>query len=401
MKRPAALLSLVLVGSCLPLAACSTSPGQGEAGPGGTREAVIGVMATLSGTDGQHGKGAVHAVELAARQANESGRIPGWRLTVASADDKGEAADAVTAAGELAGNDAVVGVVGGLWTGVSGAAAPVFAEASIGQVSPTASNPALTRGQDFAKNPTRPHATFFRVCPPDDVYGPTLSAHLLAQGTKRIVTVHDDDTYGKGLVDAVTRDFEAKGGTVVLATSGATREARAALVGRIAALAPQAIIFGGYDADGAAFSQALKSAGVHVPLVGGDTLYTDDYLTASGPLSAGDLAIMGGRPTEDSDAGRAFRDAYRAQRFDAPIASESPYAYDAAQAIIAALAETLPRASSAKEARGATVEALSKVTLDGVNGPIRFDRFGENQATVITVYRVHGGRWATERTIES
>ena len=140
---------------------------------------------------------------------------------------------------------------------------------------------------------------------------------------------------------------------------------------------------------------------MHVPLVGGDTLYTDDYLTASGPLSAGDLAIMGGRPTEDSDAGRAFRDAYRAQRFDAPIASESPYAYDAAQAIIAALAETLPRASSAKEARGATVEALSKVTLDGVNGPIRFDRFGENQATVITVYRVHGGRWATERTIES
>ena len=53
------------------------------------------------------------------------------------------------------------------------------------------------------------------------------------------------------------------------------------------------------------------------------------------------------------------------------------------------------------EVDGATVEALSKVTLDGVNGPIRFDRFGENQATVITVYRVHGGRWATERTIES
>lgn len=393
----------VAMAAALPMAlvaGCSSGSGSEEA-QGATRTATIGVIAPMSGLDSARGKGVLHAVELAAAQANESGAVPGWRLAVVGVDDKGEDAGAVEGARKLAADGSVVAVVGSVFSGATGAAAPEFAKAGLAQVAPTATDSSLTRGAAFASKPRRQYPTFFRVCPPDDDYAPALADFLAGKKVRSVAAVDDGSDYGKGFNAAFAATFSKLGGSVVEAgaVDPETGE-NAAAVAKVKAARPQAVVFGGIDADGAPLSLALKRAGVMVPVAGGDGLYTPDYLTSSGIQSAGDLSMLAGRPPETTEAGRAFVAAYRAKRFDTPVALESPLAYDAATAIIAALRTSLPNATGeANTARKATVEALASVKTDGIGGPISFDQYGEPSNKTLTIYRVSGGDWAVEKTL--
>lgn len=389
----AAALPLALV------AACSSAP---EAGvDGDVRTATIGVIAPMSGLDSARGKGVLHAVELAAAQANEAGAIPGWKLAVVAVDDEGEEAAAVQGARSLAADASVVAVVGSVFSGATGAAAPEFAKAGIAQVAPTATDSALTRGAAFATKPVRPYPTFFRVCPPDDEYAPALASFLAEKKVRAVATVHDGSDYGRGFNAAFATRFGTLGGAVVDAgTVDPDTGDNADAVTQVKESRAQAVVFGGIDADGAPLSLALKRAGVAIPLAGGDGLYTPDYLTSSGIQSAGDLSMLAGQPPEATEAGRAFLAAYRAKRFSTPVALESPLAYDAATAIVAALTTSLPQATGdAGTARKATVQALASVKVDGLGGPISFDTYGEPSSKTLTIYRVSGGNWVVEKTL--
>ena len=403
-RHPSRRVVVAALAAAMPLgllAACSSGSGEGEAG-GDVRTATIGVIAPMSGLDSARGMGVLHAVQLAAAQANESGAIPGWKIEVVPADDKGEEAAATEAARSLAADSTVVAVVGSVFSGATSAAAPVFAQAGIAQVSPTATDSTLTRGAAFATKPVRQYPTFFRVCPPDDDYAPTLARFLGDKNTRVVAAVNDGSDYGKGFNAAFTQTFTTLGGRVVDAgTVDPDTGENAAAVAKVKESRTQAVVFGGIDIDGAPLSLALKKAGVAAPVVGGDGLYTPDYLTSSGVQSAGDLSMLAGRPPESTDAGRAFLDAYRARRFDAPVALESPLAYDAATALVSALKTSLPASTGdAASARKATVEAMSSVKADGLSGTIAFDRFGDPSNKTLTIYRLAGGNWVVEKTVE-
>jgi branched-chain amino acid transport system substrate-binding protein len=73
--------------------------------------------------------------------------------------------------------------------------------------------------------------------------------------------------------------------------------------------------------------------------------------------------------------------------------------YDAANAIINALKVSLAKAADAKSARADTVAAVGSVSFDGSTGKIAFDKYGDATSKVITVYKVTGGKWATEKTL--
>lgn len=289
-------------------------------------------------------------------------------------------------------------VVGSIYSGPSRGAAPVLAKFGIAQVSPTASNPSLTRGD--AASAARQWETFFRVCPPDDVYGPLLGTYLSERGVRRVVTVHDGDEYGTGLVDAFAKSFTRRGGKV-LATASFDPSARdyAAAVAAIVREKPQAVFFGGYDVDAAAVSMAVKKAGLIIPIVGGDGIYTPTYTLSAGPLSAGDVGALGGAPASGSDAGRTFMRDYRARRYDAPLPVEGALTYDATNVIIAALAKSVGNAATGKEARKAVTAAVNQVQLTGVSGPVAFDRFGDNRSKTLSFYRVSGGDWVLDKTV--
>ena len=405
-QRSVVAVGASLLVASLALAGCGTRGGEDDGDTGGAgsenKVAKIGVIAPLSGDLAALGKGISNSVDLAIKQANEAKTIPGWTLELAAEDDEAKPDVGKNAATKLAADKDVVGVVGTLNSSVAQSVQPVLAAANITQVSPANTNPSLTQGADFATAPKRTYPTYFRTCTTDSVQGPFAARYLFEKaGIKEVATVHDKKTYGQGLVDAFTQEYTKLGGKVVAAeTINPDDDKYDAVISKIKPSNPKAVYYGGEYPQGGPFSQQMKAAGLNVPLMGGDGIYSGEFIKLAGATSTGDLATSVGAPTEELASAQAFVDAYNAGGYADPYEAYGAYSYDAANAIINALKVSLADADSAEAARQATVEAMSKVSFDGVTGKVAFDEYGDTTSRVLTVYGVEGAAWKPVSTEE-
>jgi branched-chain amino acid transport system substrate-binding protein len=401
--------SVVMVGSSLVIASlaltgCGSRSGDSgsgsDSGSSSDKVAKIGVIAPLSGDLAALGKGIQNSVDLAIKQANESKAIPGWKLEISPQDDEAKPDVGKNAATKLAGDKDVIGVVGTLNSSVAQSVQPVLADANITQVSPANTNPSLTQGADFATAPKRTYATYFRTCTTDSIQGPFAAQYLFnTAGIKEVATVHDKKTYGQGLADAFTKEFTKLGGKIVAAeTINPDDDKYDAVVSKIKPANPGAVYYGGEYPQAGPFSQQMKAAGLNVPLMGGDGIYSGKYMELAGATADGDLATSVGAPTDTLASAKDFVAAYEKGGYADPYEAYGAYAYDAANAIIEALKTSLKDAKSVEEARKATVDAMSKVKFSGVTGDVAFDEYGDTTSRVLTVYGVKGGKWEAIKT---
>jgi branched-chain amino acid transport system substrate-binding protein len=142
----------------------------------------------------------------------------------------------------------------------------------------------------------------------------------------------------------------------------------------------------------------MKAGGLNIPLMGGDGIFDPKYITLAGKTANGDLATSVGAPVDQLESAKKFVSDYNAAGYKDPYAAYGGYSYDAANAIIAALKTSLKDAKTVEDARKATVDALGKVSFDGVTGKVAFDQYGDTTSKVLTVYKVDGGKWATVET---
>lgn len=397
------LASTALVVASLALAGCgSREPAPAASSPGASaapKVAKIGFIAPLSGGLSALGLGMRNSVQLAVDQANEAGAVPGWTLELVAMDDEAKPDVGANAATSLAADEAVVGVVGTLNSGVAQSVIPILDSAKIVQISPANTNPTLTQGADPA-SPKRPNANYFRTATTDSVQGPVAAQYLLDTGIKKVATVHNKGTYGQGLVAAFTTAYTAGGGEVVAAESiDADASDYTSVVTQIKAAAPEVVYFGGEYPSGGPLSNQMKANGLNVPLMGGDGIYDPTFIELAGSGSNGDLATSVGAPPSDLPSAADFIAAYEAKKFAEPYAAYGSMSYDAANAIIEALKVALPNATDAKSAREAIVEATNSVSFEGASGKVEFDEFGDTITRTITVYKVADGKWATEKVV--
>ncbi|HET7476821.1 MAG TPA: branched-chain amino acid ABC transporter substrate-binding protein [Dermatophilaceae bacterium] len=399
-QRSVVRVGAILIAASLALSACGSRGGDtagGNASGGSSKKvAKIGVIAPLSGDLSALGKGIQHSVELAVKQANESNAIPGWTLQVSPVDDEAKADVGKNGATKLAADDQVVAVVGNLNSSVSQQTQPVFAAAKITQISPANTGPTLTRG---ASLDSRPYKSFFRTCTTDIVQGAFAAKFLLDTGIKQVATIHDKKTYGQGLVKYFTDAFKKGGGTIVAAETINPDEGNfGPVVSKVAPSKPKAVFYGGEYPQAGPLSKQMKAGGLAVPLMGGDGIFDPKYIELAGSGSDGDLATSVGAPTDSTEVGKKFLADYSAAGYAEPSAAYGGYSYDAANAIINGLKVSLKDAADAKSARQATIDAVGKVSFDGVTGKVGFDEFGDTLARVITGYKVDGGKWVSVKT---
>lgn len=405
-QRSVVAVGASLLVASLALAGCGTRGGDDSSDTGGgsgdTKVAKIGVIAPLSGDLAALGKGIEHSVDLAIKQANDSNAIPGWKLELAAEDDQATPDVGKNAATKLSSDKDVVGVVGTLNSSVAQSVQPVLAAANITQVSPANTNPSLTQGADFATAPKRAYPTYFRTCTTDSIQGPFAARYLFEKaGIKEVATVHDKKTYGQGLVDAFTKEYTKLGGKVVSAqTINPDDDKYDAVVSKIKPSNPKAVYYGGEFPQAGPFSQQMKAAGLNVPLMGGDGIYSGEFVKLAGSTATGDLATSVGAPTDQLESAKAFVAAYDKGGYADPYEAYGAYAYDAANAIINALKVSLKDAASAEAARQGTVTAMSSVSFDGVTGKVAFDEYGDTTSRVLTVYQVKDGAWTPVNTEE-
>jgi branched-chain amino acid transport system substrate-binding protein len=401
-QRSVVRVGATLIVASLALTACGSrnSNDNGGGNSSSTKTAKIGVIAPLSGDLSALGLGIQHSVELAVKQANYAGAIPGWKLEVAAKDDEAKPEPGKNGATSLASDPDVIGVVGTLNTSVSQQVQPVLAPKNIVQVSPANTGPGLTQGAQWQTAPKRPYPTYFRTCTTDAVQGPFAARYLYetAKITK-VATIHDKKAYGQGLVGTFTQEFKKLGGQVVAAeTINPDDTNYQAVISAVKPAAPQAVYYGGEYPQGGPLSQQMKAAGLNVPLMGGDGIFDPKFIQLGGKTSETDLATSVGAPVDTLDSAKKFVADYNAAGFKEPYGAYGGYSFDAANAIINALKVSLKDAKDVESARKATVDAMASVSFDGVTGKVAFDQYGDTTSKVLTVYKVAGGKWATVET---
>ena len=400
-QRSVVRVGASLIVAALALSACGSRSDTGTDTSTTKKVVKIGIMAPLSGDLSALGLGIQHSVELAVKQANASNAIPGWTIEVDAKDDEAKPDVGKNAATALAADPLVGGVVGNLNSSVAQSTQPVLATAKIVQVSPANTNPTLTQGADFRTAPKRTYDTYFRTCTTDAVQGPFAAQYLFKAGMTKVATIHDKKAYGQGLVEAFTEEFKKQGGTIVAAeTINPDDSNYQAVISKVKPKAPQAVYYGGEYPQAGPLSQQMKKAGLNIPLMGGDGIYDGKFIELGGTTSNGDLATSVGAPTDQLEAGKKFLADYEAAGYKDPAAAYGAYSFDAANAIINALKVSLKDAKDVASARQATIDALGKVSFEGVTGTVAFDKYGDSTSRVLTVYKVADAKWGPVSTEE-
>ncbi|MCX4781876.1 bifunctional serine/threonine-protein kinase/ABC transporter substrate-binding protein [Streptomyces sp. NBC_01264] len=377
------------------------TPGGGS-GAASSVTVVIGLDAPLSGGLSAMGVGMKNSADLAVRTSNRTGHVPGVNFEIKALDDEAAPAKGGPNATRFIEDEKVLGMVGPLTSGVAKAMAQPLGQANLVNVSPANTDPVLTLGPDWAKgSKSRPYTTYFRTVATDVDQGPFAARYLHGEaGKRKLYVIHDAGTYGTGLASGFGAAFTKLGGTVVGTDQiDPAQDDFSYLAPQIRASGADAVYFGGYYDAAGPLSEQLKQAGVTIPLMGGDGIFDQQFLTTN-KKAEGDLATGIGVPAEGLEKGQDFLTRYREAGYPEAAGTYGPYAYDATWAVIEAVKAVVEANGGAlpADARAKMPQAVSGLAFDGVTGRVAFDEYGDTVNRQLTVYAVKGGSWTTLRS---
>ena len=394
-------LTAPLIIGALALTACGSEK-KGSSG-GGDNTYTIGVVAPLSGDLTAVGNGIKNGVDLAIKQAQAKGLIgKDITLKISAQDDTAKADVGAQVAAKLVADSSVVGVVGPLNSSVAKSTAPVFAKANLAAISPSNSNVDLTGRGALATGgtQTRPYSSYFRVCATDDIQGPFAAEYAVKTlGKKKIAIVHDKLAYGQGLAEAFAKAAKAAGAEVLpTETINPGDKDFSAVITKLKPQNPDMLFYGGQYPEAGLLTKQLKAAGLNIPLMGGDGVDSDEYTKIAGASANGDFATALGAPTDSLATAKDFLADYKAAGYKDAADPYGAAAYDAANAIIRALAKAAKEGKKGDELRKEVVKEVQDSDFDGITGKISFDQFGDTNNKVLTVYKVDGGKFVPAKT---
>ncbi|AXI86212.1 branched-chain amino acid ABC transporter substrate-binding protein [Actinospica acidiphila] len=403
-QRSLIAITAALAAGALTLTACGSRDdnGGGSDSGNGDTTVVIGVDAPLTGDLSALGLGIKNSVDLATKIANKEKYVEGVTFKIEALDDQGQASVGQQNATKLVANKDVLGVVGPLNSSVGESMQKVFDTAKLVEVSPANTNPALTQGVNWQTKKERPYKSYFRTATTDAIQGPFAAQYVFNEAKKKKVFVIDDKkTYGAGLAATFTAEFKELGGQVV-GTEHINPESKdfSAVATKVKNSGADVVYYGGEYPQAGPLSKQIKEAGAKIPLVGGDGIYSADFIKLAGTAGAGDLATSVGAPVESLPSAKEFVANYETEGYKEAYEAYGGYSYDSAWAIIEAVKKVVEDNDGKlpDDARAKVVDAMQNVSFDGVTGKVSFDEFGDATNKQLTVYTVKGGDWATVKS---
>ena len=342
----------------------------------------LGFAGPLTGPVSHLGKDEQYGAQLALDDANAKGVVLGGqkvRFELMPEDDQADPRTATTVAQRLV-DAGVKGVVGHVTSGAAIPASRIYEQAGVPSITPSATSPKLTQ-QKFK--------TTYRVIANDMQQGAAMARFATeALKAKRIAVIDDRTAYGQGLADALVDNLKRLGVTPVgreFTNDKATDFS--AILTRLKAAKPDAIFYGGMDAQGAPLLRQMKQLGIDAKYLGGDGGCTTEMIKLAGPaINADVFCTQAGIPMDKMPAGKSFNERFL-KRFSTPVQLYAPYSYDAASALI----EAMKLADSADPAR--YLPLLQKVSFKGVTGTVAFDASGDIREGGVALYQHQSGKW--------
>jgi branched-chain amino acid transport system substrate-binding protein len=369
--RPLAKLAAVGLVGALALTGCGSSDSKdssggglsGGSGGGSSSDTyTIAFQGPLSGDNQQLGINEVNGAQLAIDEANKDSGL-GFKLKLLKADDIGDQSKAPSAAAQVLQDSTVVGVVGPAFSGPTKAVAKTYGDANVGLISPSATNPDLTK-QGFT--------TFHRVVPADNIEG-VQAADWLAKKAKKVFVIDDLSEYGKGAADVVRAQLKKDGIQVISEGVDAKTDDYGPIATQVGQSGAQAMFYGGYDAQAGKLAKALKAANYSGIAMGGNGVKSTVFSQGAGAAGDGWYFSCGCLDAVTAPGAKDFTAAYKAA-FKADPSTYSPEAYDATNAMIEAIKTAKKDGSVTRES---VAKAIGGLDYKGITTTIKFQSNGE------------------------
>jgi branched-chain amino acid transport system substrate-binding protein len=372
----------------------------------------------LKGLDKGEGVPVENGINYALSDANTAHTIPNYTLQFLPMDDTGPNLVHDPATGKAnvmnaINNALVAGIIGPIHSSVAAAEMPVANQAPIALISPTNTNPCLTKntvesgcsGQYNLLPQVRPtgKVTYFRLPTLDTRQGVVAADYLHSVKHYQKVYVIEDqgDLYSDGLASSFIKEWEKTGGTVLPPgniSSSAPYTRYTDVLPLVAPLHPDLIYYSGTTPGGTYIQKAmLETPGLqNIAYAVGDGVVENTFATTLSPSNAPVFGTVPLRDTSTVSDGQSFQQNYQGEGYQ-NYGLYSASAYDCTeiliQAIKTALAEGVqtPRGSwdlnGAKKFRQAVIDALQHTSYDGKTGHHSFDANGDDTSTDVSIYQ--------------
>jgi branched-chain amino acid transport system substrate-binding protein len=375
MKR--ILLASIVMASLLN--ACGPSSSGGD-------KVRIGVFMSTTGSTAAFGISSVNGITMAADEVNAAGGINGKKVELLVQDDRSDASEAATIVTKFVTQDQVHAILGEVASSRSIAAAPIAQNAKIPMLTPSSTNPEVTKKGDF----------IFRSCFIDPVQGAAIAqfaAKTLGAKNAAIMVDRKND-YSTGLEKVIKATFERMGGTIVATQS--YQEGDQDFNAQLTSLKgsnPEVIFVPGYYNDVGLIAKQARDKGITVPLVGGDGWDSTQLYAIGGTALNGSYFTNHYSPYDTDPRVQKFVTDYKARFGSIPDALAAT-AYDAAKIMFDAIKRANSLEGTAiRDALAATKE------FPGVTGTVTFNKDRDAVKPIVMIEIKDGGTYAVKERV--
>jgi branched-chain amino acid transport system substrate-binding protein len=358
-----AILALVAGAS-----ACNKSSGGSSTGSGGKNCGYeIAYFGALTGSSANLGVNIEQGAELAVVQYNDKNGKD--CVTIKKFDSQGKPDAAPGLARQLVTDSKIIGIVGPPFSGESEAADPIFNDAGIPLITPSATRVSLN---------SHKWKVFHRAVANDGAQGPGAANYIKgALKAEKVFVADDQSAYGAGLAEVVKSTL----GSLVVGTDKTDADGKqtdfSATVNKIVQSGATAFFYGGYYQNAGLLRKQLTAAGWKGTLVAGDGVDDPGYATAAGnDAAAGSVVTCPCSPA--SKAGGSFVADYKKQ-WKVDAGTYSDVAYDAMNIFLKGIdaGNTTPAKMN---------DFVNSVNYTGVANTYKFTSNGELDPSLIKVW---------------
>ncbi len=370
------IASLVIAGL---LSACQPQSGAGD-------KVRIGVFMSTTGSTANFGISSVNGIKMAADEINAAGGINGKQVELLVQDDRSDASEAATIVTKFVTQDQVNAVIGEVASSRSIAAAPIAQNAKIPMLTPSSTNPEVTKKGDF----------IFRSCFIDPYQGAAIAqfaAKTLGAKTAAIMVDRKND-YSTGLEKVISEVFTKFGGKIVATQS--YQEGDQDFNAQLTSLKgsnPEVIFVPGYYNDVGLIAKQARDKGITVPLIGGDGWDSEQLYKIGGTALNGSYFTNHYSPFDTDPRVVKFVNDYK-KRYNSTPDALAATAYDAANIMFDAIKRS--KSLSGPDIRDALAATNA---FPGVTGTVTFNQNRDAVKPIVMIEIKDGGTYAVKERV--
>jgi branched-chain amino acid transport system substrate-binding protein len=380
------LRPLLAATTCLGIALCAGPASAEEKNAGGAGDPIlIGHYGSLTGAEATFGQSTSNGVKLAIKEFNGAGGLNGRKIDLREYDTKGDTKEAGAVVQRLVSNDHVVAVLGEVASGLSLAGGPVCQEAGVPMITPSSTNPRVTKVGDM----------IFRVCFIDPFQGYVCAKFARDRKANKVAILYDQQApYSDGLGKEFKKAFTKLGGEVPTEQRYKAGDTDfTAQLTTIRGTNPDMIFIPGYYTDVANIAIQARKLGITCPLLGGDGWDSAQLAKIAGSAIEGSFYSNHYAQQDPAPQIQDFIKKYKAEYGSIPDGLAA-LGYDAANLLF----DAMKRSKSLAGKELAAAIAATK-DLKGVTGTISIDA-ERNAVKPAVVVEMKGGIPTYVATIE-